>query len=194
MSQRTVRLYGVLRKRFGRDFPLELSSPAEGISALCYLLPGFERFLRDAESRGLVFSVFAGQRNLSEQELPLITRDDSVIRIVPLVVGSKSAGLFQTILGVALVALGYFSFGTTSPWGMGLIAAGTGAAVGGVMQMLAPIPKPGLGRDEEGNRASYAFGGAVTTVAQGNPWPVLYGEREIGGAVLSGGIYAQDQV
>ena len=42
--KRTVRLYGVLRQHFGRDFPLELSSPAEGINALCYLLPGFERF------------------------------------------------------------------------------------------------------------------------------------------------------
>ena len=192
--KRTVRLYGVLRQHFGRDFPLELSSPAEGINALCYLLPGFERFLRNAQARGLVFSVFAGPRNLTEQDLLLNTTDDSPIRIVPLSAGSKNAGLFQTILGIALVAIGYFSFGTTSPWGMGLIAAGTGAAVGGVMQMLSPIPGIGEGRDEEGNRASYAFGGATTTVAQGNPWPVLYGEREIGGAVLSGGIYAQDQV
>ncbi|NNA18893.1 tail assembly protein [Pseudomonas lundensis] len=192
--KRTVRLYGVLRQHFGRDFSLELSSPAEGINALCHLLPGFESFLRNAEARGLVFSVFAGPHNLSEQQLLFSSADNSVIRIVPLIVGSKSAGIFQTILGIALVAVGYFSFGTASPWGMGLIAAGSGAAVGGVMQMLSPIPGIGRGRDEEGNRASYAFGGAITTVAQGNPWPVLYGEREIGGAVLSGGIYAQDQV
>ena len=62
------------------------------------------------------------------------------------------------------------------------------------MQWLSPVPGVSQGYEEEGNRASYAFGGATTTVAQGNPWPVLYGEREIGGAVLSGGIYAQDQV
>lgn len=192
--KRTVRLYGVLRKHFGRDFALQLSSPAEGINALCYLLPGFERFLRNAQARGLVFSVFAGPRNLSEHELLFSTADDSVIRIVPLIAGSKSAGLFQTILGIALVAVGYFSFGTTSPWGTGLIAAGAGAAVGGVMQWLSSVPGVSQGYEEEGNRASYAFGGATTTVAQGNPWPVLYGEREIGGAVLSGGIYAQDQV
>ena len=128
--KRTVRLYGVLRQHFGRDFPLELSSPAEGINALCYLLPGFERFLRNAQGRGLVFSVFAGPRNLTEHDLLLNTADDSPIRIVPLIAGSKNAGLFQTILGIALVAIGYFSFGATSPWGMGLIAAGTGAAGG----------------------------------------------------------------
>ena len=77
--KRTVRLYGVLRQHFGRDFPLELSSPAEGINALCYLLPGFERFLRNAQARGLVFSVFAGARNLTEQDLLFTSADDSLV-------------------------------------------------------------------------------------------------------------------
>ncbi|NVL48302.1 tail assembly protein, partial [Pseudomonas syringae pv. actinidiae] len=48
--------------------------------------------------------------------------------------------------------------------------------------------------NDDGNNPSYGFGGAVTTVAQGNPYPVLYGEREIGGDVESGGIYTQDQL
>ena len=61
--------------------------------------------------------------------------------------------------------------------------------------MLSPTPKTGgLDRNEDGNNPSYGFGGAVTTIAQGNPYPLLYGEREIGGAVESGGLYTQDRL
>ncbi|HHJ4498639.1 TPA: tail assembly protein, partial [Escherichia coli] len=31
------------------------------------------------------------------------------------------------------------------------------------------------------------------TTASGNPVPLLYGQREIGGAIISAGIYAEDQ-
>ncbi|HHH1307693.1 TPA: tail assembly protein, partial [Yersinia enterocolitica] len=40
----------------------------------------------------------------------------------------------------------------------------------------------------------YAFGGPVNTVAQGNPIPIGYGERIIGGAIISAGIYTEDQM
>ncbi|WP_232832485.1 hypothetical protein [Photorhabdus sp. CRCIA-P01] len=33
----------------------------------------------------------------------------------------------------------------------------------------------------------------VNTTAQGNPVPVLYGTREIGGAIISAGIYTEAQ-
>jgi hypothetical protein len=43
------------------------------------------------------------------------------------------------------------------------------------------------------NRASYAFGGVTNTAAQGYPVPLLYGRRRIGGAIISAGIYVEDQ-
>ncbi|MCE1424815.1 tail assembly protein, partial [Enterobacter hormaechei] len=46
---------------------------------------------------------------------------------------------------------------------------------------------------EPDNKPSYAFGGPVNTTASGNPVPLLYGQREIGGAIISAGIYAEDQ-
>lgn len=76
-----------------------------------------------------------------------------------------------------------------------LMAGGAGLAIGGVSQMLVQAPATTTAAsNEDGNNPSYGFGGAVTTVAQGNPWPVLYGEREIGGAVDSGGVYTEDQL
>lgn len=191
MTLRTVRLYGALRQ-FGRDFSFDVASPKEAIQALCCQIPGFEQFLRTAEQRGLVFAVFAGQRNLGEHEVEMHTADNAVIRIAPIIKGSKQGGMFQVILGIALIIVGFWN---PMAWGTGatmIMAAGASMALGGVVQMLSPVPKPGGIREQDGNNPGSGFGGPVTTTAQGQPVPLLYGEREIGGAVISGGIYPED--
>lgn len=66
-------------------------------------------------------------------------------------------------------------------------------AVGGVVQMLSPQVAGLRMRQDPDNKPSYAFGGPVNTTASGNPVPLLYGQREIGGAIISAGIYAEDQ-
>lgn len=193
--KRTIKLYGVLRKHFGREYVLEVHSVRDAITALCEMVPGFEKFLTTGEERGLVFTVFSGTRNLDGPELDLHGDDSSDIRIAPIIQGSKQAGLFQTILGVGLIIAGFATGGLSSGVGLALLAGGGSLALGGVVQMLSPTPQTGsLDRNEDGNNPSYGFGSAVTTIAQGNPYPVLYGEREIGGAVESGGIYTQDQL
>jgi hypothetical protein len=57
------------------------------------------------------------------------------------------------------------------------------------------FPQPaGLARKESAdNKASYAFGGVTNTASQGYPVPLLYGKRRIGGAIISAGIYVEDQ-
>lgn len=193
--RRTIRLYGVLRKHFGREYTLDVHSVRDAISALCIMVPGFEKFISTGEERGLLFTVFSGARNLENQELDLQGDDSDVIRIAPIIQGSKQAGMFQTILGAVLIVGGLFSGGLSTGLGLALIAGGGALALGGVVQMLSPTAKTGsLDRNEDGNNPSYGFGSAVTTIAQGNPYPVLYGEREIGGAVESGGIYTQDRL
>ncbi len=193
--KQTIKLGGVLGRRFGREYHLEVYGVLDATSALCNMKPGFEQFLRTAEERGLVFAVFVDGRNVSEQEVGLKAPMTKTIRIMPVVQGSKQAGLFQTLLGVALVVAGLVTGGTSTTLGMGLLAAGAGAAIGGVVQMLSPTTAASTNdKNEDGNNPSYGFGGAVTTIAQGNPYPLLYGEREIGGAVESGGIYTQDNI
>lgn len=185
---RTVRLYGVLGARFGRVFRLAVSTPAEAVRALCVQIPGFEQFLSDPRYR---YAVFYGKQNLSEDELHFKgERED--IRIAPVLAGSKQGGIFQAILGVVLIAAGVFTGGVTSAWGMALIGAGAGMAIGGVVQMLAPQAQGLSDSSSADNKPSYAFGGPVNTIAQGNPVGLLYGHRRIGGAIISGGIYAED--
>lgn len=195
MTMRTIKLGGVLGKKFGKQYTLDVHSFRDAMAALCMMKPGFEKYLRTAEERGLVFAVFVDERNLGEQELDLVGRAEGDIRIQPVVQGSKQSGMFQTLLGVVLIVAGLFTGGTTTGLGLGLLAAGAAVGLGGVVQMLSPATNATAeGKNDDGNNPSYGFGGAVTTIAQGNPYPLLYGEREIGGAVESGGIYTQDNI
>lgn len=143
----TIRLYGVLGKRFGRMHGrlLESGTVREAMSALKHTMEGFETFMREAESKGLTFAVFRGRTNLSGEQLDMRGRED--IRIVPLVIGSKQSGLFQTVLGAALIAVGVFATSLTLGTSTFLISAGASMMLGGVMQMLSPQPKGLKGRE-----------------------------------------------
>lgn len=190
---RTIRLYGILGSTFGREFKLSVASPKEAVRALCVILPGFERFLNTSKQRGLTYAVFSGKRNLNDDELSM-DQSTADIRIVPVILGSKRGGVFQTILGVALVALGavasYFGGGAV---GVPLMQFGAAVTLGGVVQMLSPQTTGLASKQSADNKASYAFGGVTNTTAQGNPVPLLYGRRRIGGAIISAGIYVEDQ-
>jgi predicted phage tail protein len=65
--------------------------------------------------------------------------------------------------------------------------------IGGVIQLLTPVPK-GSAANTAANAPSYVFNGAVNTQAQGNPVPLLYGRMIVGSAVISAGISAEDYV
>lgn len=193
---RTVKLYGQLRK-FGKSYPLAVRTPAEAIKALCVQIPGFERFISNAKSRGLVFAVFVGKRNIGEAELAY--QGDGDIIIAPVIEGSKRAGTMQTIIGVALIIVatiatgGVAGFAAGGAWGA-VGAAGASMAIGGVIQMLSPQPKGLKTSAAPENTPGYAFGSAKNTTASGNPVPLCYGERRVGGAIISAAIYAEDQM
>lgn len=182
---RTIRLGGVLGKRFGREHRLAVGSAAEATHALCQMVPGFEAFLVGAKDLGLTFAVFVGGRNVSRDQL--VHPADGDIMLTPMVLGAKSGGI-MTILGAILVVVGVF-FGSVP-----LIAMGAGLMIGGLAMMLAPMPKDTAAEDDVDKRSSYAFNGPVNTAAQGNPVPVLYGgPLMIGSAVISASIDAGEQ-
>ncbi|WP_145563082.1 tail assembly protein [Yersinia canariae] len=194
---RTVLMSGSLAKRFGREFKYRAHNVPKAISAMKNLLPGFDKFMMEAHLRGLTFAIFVGKRNIGVSELEL-TNGTDVIRIVPVIVGSKRGGLFQTILGVALIGAAFITGGLSiAAWGTvstGLAMMGASMALGGVIQMLSPQQSGLAMRQSPDNKPSYAFGGPVNSTAQGNPVGVLYGKRRIGGAVISAGIFAEDQM
>lgn len=193
----TIRLYGVLGARFGRVHKLAVQTSAEAVKALCINFDGLEDYLMNAKKNGMTFAVFRGKRNIGVQDFQELA-GNSDIRIAPVMEGAKKAGMFQTILGAVMVVAGII-VGVATGWtgvgltfGAGLIMSGASMMAGGIYQMLSPQPKGLQGRDDPDNKPSYAFGGSVNTLAMGNPVAPLWGEREIGGAIISAGIVAED--
>ena len=187
---KTIKLYGILAKKFGKEFRLDVENTREAMRALCVQVPGFEHFMLHAHEQGLEFAVFQDKQNISETELDMST-SAKVIKVVPKVKGA--GGVVQTIIGAVLVVVGAVMVftGVGAPLGMALIGAGVGMMVGGIAMMLMPKIE-NQDQNQDGNKANKGFGGAVTTVAQGNPVPVLYGQREVGGFIASAGQYPED--
>lgn len=189
----TIKLSGVLGKLFGKIHHRVIRDTREAVRALNATIPGFEKYLNSSKSRGLTYSVYVGERNIGEQDLnfPNVGRE---IRIVPVVIGSKKAGLVQTILGAVLVMASIWMPGLSIAASNMMFAAGASMTLGGVVQMLSPQATGLASKQSSDNRASYAFGGVTNTAAQGYPVPLLYGKRRIGGAIISAGIYVEDQL
>lgn len=185
---KTIKLHGVLAEEFGKEFNLSVKSAFEATHALGCMIPKFKLFMLTAEQKGMRFAVFVGNKNIGESEIDNLT-DASIVHIVPKIMGAggDSMAWLQVIGGYLLVGVGVALGGNPA-----LIGSGLGLMLGGVAALLMPTPKMDGSQDEDGNRANYGFGGAVTTVAQGNPVPVLYGRRYVGGFICSAGIYTED--
>ena len=193
---KTIELHGILAKKFGRFFKLDVQSASEACHAIGCQIPAFRKFLAESEKLGYRFAIFNGKKrnartNIGEEQLNDNTTANNT-PIMPRVGGSggKTTAWLQVIAGVALIAAGGLGFGVAAGMNWGLIGAGAGLLMGGVTSLLMPTPTV-ENQNEDGNKPNNGFGGAVTTVAQGNPVPILYGEREVGGFIASAGIYTE---
>ncbi|MGY2171872.1 tail assembly protein [Pseudomonas gingeri] len=184
-KMQTVLLSGSLARLFGREHRMTTSGGFRDIMGYFKQFPGFEKFMTESSRKGIRFAIFNGKKNIGEEDITKPTGRETV-RIVPVIAGSKRAGLLQTVLGAVLLV--------ASIWFPGLAPAGFALLAGGVIQMLSPQAK-GLGsQDSPNNRPSYSFNGPVNTSVQGNPVPLLYGRMIVGSAVISAGIYAENQM
>lgn len=184
---KTIKLHGCLAKKFGQFFKLDVQTAREATHAIACQNAEFKRFMLESDKLGLKFAVFLGRKNITENDIDNVT-DTDVIHIVPRIVGSggDSFNWLQVIGGAVLIGVG-----VVMGFNPALIGAGAGLLMGGVAGLLMPTVDMS-NQDPDGNKANKGFGSAVTTVSQGNPVPILYGEREIGGFYASGGIYAED--
>lgn len=151
--------------------------------ALKATIEGFEAEIRRLDRLGLRFAIFRNRKNVGPDEFGMGGARE--IRVVPVVEGSKRAGILQIVLGVVLIAASYFG-APTLPAGIALLA-------GGVIQMLSPQASGLKQSASPENTPSYAFGSAKNTTASGNPVPICIGERRWGGAIISASIYAEDK-
>jgi len=187
---RIVRLYGRLGAMFGREHRFVIRSTRDALKALCAMVPGFERELMTSRDRGIEYAVFVGRRNIGEDDIHAPVGDNAV-RIAPIIRGSKRGGLFQTIAGVALAAVGAVTSFFGNPFGTQMMLLGASMALGGVAQMLSPHPTASNGSSNR--KQSYYFNGAENVTEQGGPVGLPYGRLRIGSTVISQGITATDK-
>ncbi|KWS33197.1 tail assembly protein [Pseudomonas syringae] len=186
----TIKLSGALARKFGRLHRRQIDSGQtwEVFKALKATLDGFADEIRRLDRLGMRFAIFRNGKNVGEGGFGL--GGSREVRVVPVVHGSKRAGILQTVLGVALIIASFFVAPGSQP---ALLAAGIGSAAGGVIQMLSPQASGLKQSASPENSPSYAFGSAKNTTASGNPVPICIGERRWGGAIISASIYAEDK-
>lgn len=184
---REVRLYGHLGKRFGRLHMLAVRSAREAVQALSVILPDFAKHVLDHNKPG--YHVFTRRvsvetnRGADLLDAP-VGRGEAII-IVPAVAGAKKGGVLQTIIGVVLIVVGFY---TGQGW---LVQTGIALAIGGVVQMMTPV-RSAKEDPADSRLASYAFDGPVNSTQQGLPVQVIFGEMFVGSSVISQGISSTD--
>ncbi|EES4793632.1 tail assembly protein, partial [Escherichia coli] len=132
-------LHGDLQ-RFGRRISLYVNTAAEAIRALSQQVPGF----RCQMNEGWYQIRIAGEDTAPDQISPRLhepLNPGDVIHLVPRAEGAKSGGVFQAVLGVALVAAAIWMPGIGIAASNIMFSMGSAMALGGVAQMLAPKAK-----------------------------------------------------
>ena len=74
-----------------------------------------------------------------------------------------------------------------------MMSVGIAMTIGGVIQMLTPVPKTASQQDQAGteNKPSYLFNGAFNSTQQGLPVPVVYGQMLVGSSVIAIGTWSE---
>ncbi|WP_031524707.1 tail assembly protein [Siccibacter colletis] len=201
---KTLILDGRMAKKFGREHKFVVDDLPEMLRAMCSQVRGFKRYLSEGHMKGIRFAFFNGKHNIGIEEFDM-TRGGDVYRISAITEGSKRGGVLQIVIGAVALVAAYFTAGASlTAIGLSTAAAtatttaltglGLSMMLGGVVQLLTPQPKYSVGASSStDNKPNYAFGAPVNTVAMGYPVPVLFGEREIGGAIVSAGMFSSDQ-
>lgn len=198
MTLKTIKLSGSLGRRFGVFHKLAVDSYPEAIRALSSQIEGFKDYMQSEVGSRMRYAVIVDGKEISQPE-DRTWQCAKEIRIIPIPTGSKSGGLFQSILGVTIMAVAVVAAGgvaamMASSFASSAFLMGGAMALGGVTQMLSPQPGGAkMQATATENKPSYAFGGAVNTSAAGYPLPIPYGLRTVGGAIWSAGSYAEDK-
>lgn len=117
------------------------------------------------------------------------------IHLVP-IEGVYAKRFIGIIAGIALIGIGVALTltGVGGAIGVNLIGLGVGVLVGGIAQLLTPIPK--VGDLEQGdtpeNRQSTLFTGVTNRLARGVGLPVCYGTFYCGSNVVSQSILTEE--
>lgn len=204
MKKIKVYFHGYLKKLFPKPIELQAETAYEAIRNISFNYPQFKAPLDIGRYRIRI----KDYDSLESLKVPLFTDN---LHIYPFFKMGKSSGWVQIAIGVALVALGGVGLAVygaglaaSAAAGSGLAAAGlaglnglvyagVGMLVGGVISLLAPQPK--LDNDMVSDpSASKYLGAPKNTVAVGTRIPIGYGLFRVYGHYISFNINAVDTI
>ena len=201
---RKIKVYGALKKFLNWEtgtFLADISNVAEVGRFLVANWPDIEKHMQDQH-----YKIFVSNYNLGEEELNYPIGDSEEIRIVPVAVGAKGffkSSIGKIITGAALVgftvATGGFGGAAIGTFGLGAGSIAVGSittsigislALGGVSQMLAPVPDIPTFSGESGldPQSNYSFSGVQNVSRSGVPVNLIFGEIFAGSNIVSAGI------
>tara|TARA_R100000353_G_scaffold84940_1_gene63352 strand:- start:3147 stop:3749 length:603 start_codon:yes stop_codon:yes gene_type:complete len=189
-----LKLYGDLANFIGhKQFEVKVHSVAQAVSFLINNFPDAEAYMAYRE-----YKVLVNKYEIDETEVthPIGQQDISFVPVI-----SGAGGVGKVIGGAALIgltvatggfggaAIGTFGLGAGSI-GLGKIAVGIGASMvlGGVSEMLFPVPKPKDISNPSDPRISFGFNGIQQSSRAGTTHPIVYGEIFTGSVVISAGV------
>jgi len=177
---RKIRVYGRLAKFLGqRVLEADVATAAEAVRFLVTNWPELERHMADQHYR-----VSVGGYDLSAEELH-DPAGQQEIKIIPVIGGAGGNSTWQILAGVALIALSFIP--GIGALGVSLmIGAGASLVLGGVAQLLMPVPSTDT--SEQDPTESFSFSGIQQTSREGVPVPIVYGEMLVGSVVVSAAI------
>tara|TARA_Y100000004_G_scaffold71285_1_gene80163 strand:- start:4970 stop:5590 length:621 start_codon:yes stop_codon:yes gene_type:complete len=195
-----LKLYGDLADFIGhKQFEVKVHSVAQAVSFLINNFPDAEAYMANRQ-----YKVLVNKYEIDETEIqhPIGQQD---ISFVPVISGA-GGGFGRVLTGAALIGASFLfpgagAFGTTSFFGKAAVAGGVltkvGTAVsligasmvlGGVSDMLFPVPKPKDISNPSDPRISFGFNGIQQSSRAGTTHPIVYGEIFTGSVVISAGI------
>ena len=179
---KTIRLLGAAGRKFGREFKLAVKSPAEAFRALCVLCPGLRGWVLEQHEKGVAWRVVIKERSGINEDLLKCETSNDTITFAPTMRGAGgNSGVFQIILGVALIAASLIITFGTAGGGLALGLLGGSLVLGGIAQLITPTPTLPK-QAETGEQDSAELNSALFTRSGGNDAqaeivPVLYGRR-----------------
>lgn len=195
-----IYLEGAMGRNFGREWTLDIHTPAEAFQLIQANIPRFGQWIRDNLKRYekcMIICKYAdGRIEALDEKTMLMHKEAKEIHFVPTVYG---AGKFMgAIVGAAMVVVGALMWWNPLGWGAWAVAIGQGLVVAGAGMLVSTVVTAIMGRvknnsNDDDDQTSYYFNGAQNTTRQGVPVPLIFGRCKVGSAVISSSINVSDQ-
>lgn len=195
-----IYLEGAMGRNFGREWTLDIHTPAEAFQLIQANIPRFGQWIRDNLKRYekcMIICKYAdGRIEALDEKTMLMHKEAQEIHFVPTVYG---AGKFMgAIVGAAMVVVGALMWWNPLGWGAWAVGIGQGLVVAGAGMLVSTVVTAIMGRvknnsNDDDDQTSYYFNGAQNTTRQGVPVPLVFGRCKVGSAVISSSINVSDQ-